>query len=476
MVVVEGNIVMDTIWQPSIEDRAGPKYSAVVEVIRAAIADGTLAVGARLPPVRDLAWQLSITPGTVARAYTILTDEGALEATVGRGTFVPPPKAALLEDVWSRQAPLQEDADQGPINLFSPHLVDMGQVAHLRQAMAQVASSDARIFMHYPTRTDYGPVRAAVLSWLSDLPLGPLDQNDVVLANGGQNAICLVMQAVLTGPRPVVLMEDISYAGFRRAAELMRADVTGVAMDACGMCPDALEAATKSGHAQLICLTPDVQNPTGRFMPLERRKDILAIAERHDLQILEDDCYRMGAARAASFRALAPARTWHVSSISKALTPALRVGFALAPEGRRADLRRAAEYGFFGLSQPLAELTRIVLSDPATKDIASAIRHRMADYIRVAVNVLGRFDINWDAEVPFLWLTLPAGWRSAAFCRAAEAQGVQIRSADEFCLRNGRAPHAVRLAVNGQVSLSAFEAAMQRLQSLLDNPPEQISV
>ena len=473
---VEGNIVVDTIWHPSIEGRPGPKYSAVAEVIRAAIADGTLVVGAKLPPVRDLAWRLSITPGTVARAYTILTDEGALEATVGRGTFVAPPKAALLDDVWSRQAPVPEDAETGPVNLVSPHLADMGQVAHLRRATAQVAQADARIFMHYPTRTDYGPVRAAVANWLSDLPLGALEQDDIILANGGQNAICLVMQAVLTGARPAVLMEDISYAGFRRAAELMRADVTGVAMDASGMRPDALTAAAKSGNAQLICLTPEVQNPTGSFMPLERRREILAIAERHDLQILEDDCYRMGAARAPSFRSLAPARTWHVSSISKTLTPALRVGFALAPEGRRADLRRAAEYGFFGLSQPLAELTRIVLSDPVTKDIARAIRQRMAEYVRVAVNVLGRFDINWDAEVPFLWLTLPAGWRSAAFCRAAEAQGVQIRSADEFCLRDGRAPHAVRLAVNGQVSLAAFEAAMQRLGGLLDNPPEQISV
>ena len=60
--------------------------------------------------------------------------------------------------------------------------------------------------------------------------------------------------------------------------------------------------------------------------------------------------------------------------------------------------------------------------------------------------------------------------------RAAEAQGVLIRSADEFALRDGRAPHAVRIAVNAHVSLRSFDAAMQRLRYLLDNPPEQISV
>jgi DNA-binding transcriptional MocR family regulator len=78
--------------------------------------------------------------------------------------------------------------------------------------------------------------------------------------------------------------------------------------------------------------------------------------------------------------------------------------------------------------------------------------------------------------VPFLWLRLPGGWRAAAFTRAAEAQGVQLRSADEFALRDGLAPHAVRIAVNGHVPLEVFEDAMLRLRRLLDNPPEQISV
>jgi DNA-binding transcriptional MocR family regulator len=75
-----------------------------------------------------------------------------------------------------------------------------------------------------------------------------------------------------------------------------------------------------------------------------------------------------------------------------------------------------------------------------------------------------------------LWLRLPAGWRAGAFCQAAEAQGVQIRSAEEFVCRESRAPHAVRLAVNAGVSLASFEAAILRLRQLLDSPPEELSV
>ena len=100
----------------------------------------------------------------------------------------------------------------------------------------------------------------------------------------------------------------------------------------------------------------------------------------------------------------------------------------------------------------------------------------MGEYVRVTVNALGGFDLNWAPDVPFVWLNLPSGWRAAAFSRAAEREGIQLRSADEFALRDGRAPNAVRIAMNGHVSLQRFEDAMLRLRALLDNPPEQISV
>jgi len=464
---------MDTIWSISLVQYDGPKYKAVATTIRRAVGDHRLKVGSKLPPVRELAYQLGITPGTVARAYTVLTDEGVLIAEVGRGTFVAAPKSPLQDDVWSQSS---QPTDTYEVSLFSPRLADMGQVAAIRAALRQVAESDPMRFLNYPTRDAYRPVRESVADWMSDLPLGPLDPEDIVLTHGGQSAICVVLQAILQGPRPVMLVEDLSYAGFRRAAELLRAEVVGVAMDAHGVIPEALNAAARQSGAQVFCTTPEVQNPTGRHTPLERRKELAKVAKRHNLQILEDDCYRMGAARASSYRELAPERGWHVSSISKSLTPALRVGFALAPPTRGVDLRRAAEYGYFGLAQPLAELTRILLSDPATRDLCRKVRERMAEYVRAAVNTLGGFDLFWDTDVPFVWLRLPQGWRAAAFCRAAEAEGVQIRSADEFALRDGRAPHAVRIAINAHVTLASFENAMQRLRRLLDNPLEQISV
>ncbi|AUQ98889.1 PLP-dependent aminotransferase family protein [Phaeobacter inhibens] len=471
---------MGTIWPDELptdlSGRSGPKYQRVADTIRNAVEDGTLCVGTKLPPVRELAYQLKITPGTVARAYSLLTDAGLLQAEVGRGTFVAEPETKVQDDVWSRQLHLKEVKDPGHVSLFSPRLVDVGQVAAIREALVKVSQGDPLQFLNYPTRDAYRPLREAVVDWLSQDPLGPLDERDVVLTHGGQNGILTVMQAILKGPQPTVLVEDLSYAGFRRAAELVRARVVGVAMDEHGILPDSLELAIRKTGAMVLCTSPEVHNPTGLYTPLVRRKQILEVLRRHEVQIIEDDCYRMGEARAPSYRALAPDLSWHVSSISKTLTPSLRVGFALAPKGRGRDLRRMAEYSYFGIAQPVAELTRILLSDSRTRKLVADVRREMDSYIRIAVNTLGGFDLVWSGSVPFLWLKLPSGWRAAAFTRAAEAEGVQIRSADEFALRDGRAPNAVRIAVNGHVSPKRFEEAMLRLRALLDNPPEQISV
>ncbi|MEL6617460.1 MAG: PLP-dependent aminotransferase family protein [Pseudomonadota bacterium] len=471
---------MNTIWRPSLLDTPGPKYKAVVQAIRDAIAARALQSGEKLPPVRDLAWRLGITPGTVARAYTMLTDDGTLVAEVGRGTFVAEPdrKRPLLADVPIEvdSATHNAEAQTNHVNLFSPHLPSVGQATLIRQLLAEVANDPPSGMMHYPTRAGGAPARAAAAEWLGTAPLGSFGPDDVVLGNGGQNTILMIFQTLLTGRRPTVLVEELAYPGFRRAAELLRADVVPVAMDAHGLIPDALEAAARAHDAQVLCTSPEVHNPTLAFTPDARRKELAAVAARCDLQILEDDCYRLGPAGAPTYRMIAPERSWYVSSISKSITPALRLGIAVTPPGKAAALRRTAEYSFFGLATPMTDLFAKLLVHPQLPQVMEAARAGIDTYVRRAVNVLGGFDLIWRADVPFLWLNLPQGWRAGAFVQAAEGQGVRIRAAEEYACREARAPHAVRIAVNAGVPLPAFEAAMMRLRTLLENPPDQIGV
>ncbi len=469
---------MDTIFSDPLGDVKGPKYAVVVKNIENAIETGRLEPGDKLPPVRDLAWTLKITPGTVARAYTVLTDSGRLEAQVGRGTFV-----AEAQAQPSKFAALEVDAivhnsgpDSWPISLFSPHLPSMGQAELMRTLLAQIAQDPPSGLMHYPSAASSEPARQAALYWMRGAGLGSVTVDDVVLTHGGQNAVLLILQTLLRGRRPVVLVEELSYPGFRRAADMLRATVVPVAMDENGIIPEALEAAARAHDAQILCTSPEVHNPTGVSTPIERRQDIAAVARSCDLQILDDDCYRVGPAQSVSYRAIAPSRSWYISSPSKSITPALRIGFAVAPKGQGSHLRRAAEHSYFGLATPLTDLCAALLRHPDLPEITEKVRSHINLYVRRAVNILGAYQVNWREDVPFLWVTLPQGWRASAFCQAAEAKGVQIRAAEEFAARDARAPHAVRLAVNAGIGLERFEEAVTILRTLLDHPEDQIRV
>ena len=469
---------MDTKWVPNLSLHDGPKYRALAAAIRDGIGHGALPAGMKMPPVRELAWRLRITPGTVARAYGLLTDGGVLTATVGRGTFVAELPGPAAEPVPLAIDPLPHGTGglSDEANYISPALPNMGQASLIRQLMAEIAEDPPSGLMHYPSRESFRPAREAVLHWLKGTPLGVVSQDDLVLSHGGQNGVCLALQSVLTGQRPVILVEQLSYPGFRRAGQLLRADVVPVPMDEQGIVPEALDRLAIKHGASVLCTSPEVHNPTCLFTPEARRHEIAEVARRRGLQVVEDDCYRMGVSRAPSYRALLPRQGWYVSSISKTLTPALRIGFVIAPEGRAADLRRAAEHGFFGLATPLADLATRLLTHPEVDRLTLAVTAQIGTYVETLVNHLGGFDLSWRRDVPFVWLRLPEGWRATAFCQAAAEMGVRIRSAEDFADRHSRPPHAVRIAINAQLPLEKFDASMTQLRMLLDNPPERIDV
>src|SRR5579862_6346646 len=77
-----------SIWAPELKERSGPRYRAIADALADDMAAGRLAAGTRLPPQRDLAWQLKVTVGTVARAYTEAARRGLVSGEVGRGTYV----------------------------------------------------------------------------------------------------------------------------------------------------------------------------------------------------------------------------------------------------------------------------------------------------------------------------------------------------------------------------------------------------
>lgn len=458
----------DTSWHPDLSAFPGPKYLALARALREAVRGGDLAQGAQLPPVRDLAWRIGVTPGTVARAYQQATQEGLLEATVGRGTFV----AASAPRLGPTQPLFTDRPDQsaGRVDMRSPSLPEVGQSVAFAAALREVAEGVTAAWQDYPSQTAELPLRHAVLDWLSDRDLGPASADDIALTMGGQNSISLVLLCCLRGDRPVVLTEDLAYPGFRHAARLARAEVVPVETDAEGMIPAALEAACRRHGAQILCLTAEAQNPTTARMPPDRRAAIVAIARRFDLQIIDDDCYALARSNLPSLRALAPERTWHVGSLSKSVSPALRFGYVLCPIGLGQGGRLTAQHSFFALPRPLSDLCLTLLASGAAARLRAAAHEEQDRRLARAVAVLAGQDLAWQPGVQFLFLRLPPGWQASAFARRAEAEGVLLRPADEYASPGTRAPNAVRLALPGHAPMAEYEAALARLAALLARP------
>ena len=463
-------IVSDTIWQAATAKAGRSKYKALARVIRDRIAAGDLAGGQKLPPVRDLAYQLGVTPGTVARAYSLLTDDGVLLAEVGRGTFV----AGTERSKKPLDVPLIFTVDEQTADFRSSRVPDVGQGAIIDDALIRLGRSHARRHINYPTDETDLHAREAVVDWIGTGRVGNFDADDVMLGNGAQNCCFMALQNVLYGAQPVILTEELAYPGARHAARLLRAKIVGVAMDDEGIIPEALIEAYRTHGGQVLLTAADVHSPTTIKTSLARKKQIAAIAERFGLTIIEDDCHGMAPTDVPAYRALLPERSYFLSSLTKSVSGALRFGYVVAPTGGGPELRRVAQSSFYGVAQPIIDICADLIASGDAARIRDAVVAQTAQRVRMAVNKLGRWDLRWREDAPFVWLQLPTGWRASGFAVACERRGVTIRPADEFALSDASAPNAVRLAVTTCVSEDRYLGAMDQMDHLLENPTMRI--
>ena len=462
-------------WHPELSHHSGPKFRALANALREAARSGQLAPGTRLPPMRDLAWRLKVTTGTVARAYQLAATEGVIESHVGRGSFIAGPRPA-------RPAPqplLYEAVDRGQggdavADLRVPRLPDMGQPALIGDILARIGRAmDGDILDYTPLSRDHD-CREALAGWLGQRPVGSLTADDLVLTNGGQHAITLVMSLALADRPAKAMVEALTYPGIVHAARLMRTETLPIAMDDEGIIPEDLERVARDSGARLVCLTPSAQNPTLASMGHERRARIVAIARRHDLQIVEDECYAPSRQSDAlpTLRMLAPERVWHVASLSKVIAAGLRFGMLVCPEGMGQAGRIAAQHSHMGISLPLLALVEHLIEGGEAARIAQQVLVEVEDRRWLALDLLAGLGVRGQPGVPILWLPLPEPWRAEDFVARLAAAGVILRPASDFRVGAGDAPEAVRIALDCRQDRAKLAQALATIAQMARSGPD----
>jgi len=453
-----------TIYLPDIERRPGPKYRAIAEAIADDIAAGRLAPDSRLPPQRDMAWQLGVTVGTVGRAYAEVAERGLVHGEVGRGTFVSAPPAPTPD--------AGRAAGPGFIDLTrnAPTLGPQGPA--LQAALARLAAAPVDMaLLDYQDTSGPAAHRHMCSDWLTRRGLSvPAEQ--IMVCGGAQHGLALALSA-LSRPGDAVLTEALCYAQFRDLVRVSGRDCVAVALDDDGMQPDALEAAAQRSGARICYVVPTLQNPTNAVMSAERRQAIVEVARRNHLLIIEDDVYGYLIEDAPPpLAVLAPERTIHVTSLSKALAPGLRFGCIAAPLAQMPPLVEAQRVTHVAQPMLMGTLAQIWFEDGSAKRLLNWQRSEARARHDMAVERLAAYRFRAHPASFHLLLETPPPWNGDSLAAAMRRAGVAVLPASLFATGPDEGENAVRLSLSQPHRRRDLATALDLLCEVLTRGPQ----
>ncbi|MFE7899639.1 PLP-dependent aminotransferase family protein [Streptomyces sp. NPDC057424] len=317
----------------------GGRRAALIRALREAVRSGRLAPGTRLPPYRSLAADLGVARNTVADAYAELVAEGWLTARQGSGTRVAMGVPPMPFRQWGSAEPLRPPArvpKKAPPRARGPRH-DLTQGTPDASAFPRTAwlASYRRALQQAPSEV-FGPgdpagrpeLREALTEYLARARGVRTEPGRIVVCSGFAHALRLLFGGgVLRGPLAV----EAYGLGFHREV-LAGAGVRTVPLplDEHGARVDRL------GRERAVLLTPAHQFPTGGPLHPARRAAVIDWARARDGLVLEDDYdgeFRYDRKPVGAVQGLDPERVIHIGSVSKSLSPAVRLGWMVLPEG-----------------------------------------------------------------------------------------------------------------------------------------------
>lgn len=466
---------MMTNWLPDLAAHSGPIYARLADAIEKAIDDGVLGEGAKLPPQRNLAFDIGVTIGTVSRAYAIVRERGLVSGEVGRGTYVLAKGVqAAAGGVWPGGGPapfggtrmlenaerlIRFDSTAAPLN-FARDAIG----AVMTEIMAR---KPAEVFDYARTLPQLW--REAGARWLSAGRWSP-DPASIVQANGAHSGLMAVIAAV-TAPGDSIVFEELSYSSLARSAAMMGRRAITVRALADGVDPEELERVCAQRHPKLLFLMPACQNPTLAVMREDKRRQIAELATRHNLLVIEDSVYApRDGSNVTLLAELAPERVFHAGSLSKSVSAGLRCGWIACPPHYANRVQMAHKMLSGGLPFVMAEAAARLVMSGAADVIRDDNTLEIGRRIGAARKAFNGLDFESREDVPFLWLKLPEPWLSGTFKAAAAAEGILIDDEDEFKVgRSDHTWHRVRIGVSAPEHAADAQAALLRLRQLLDS-------
>jgi DNA-binding transcriptional MocR family regulator len=436
------------------------RYEVLANAMAAEIRSGRVAVGSRMPSLRQIIAQHGVSQSTVFRAYYLLEKWGLIRAQERSGYYVAPGAS-----VTAKRAPHATAlAESGKVDIsdlvFSvldaarhPGIVPLGSafpspllfpLPRLAKSLAQ----GARLLSPWSTVVDLPPGnehlrRQIALRYMGMGISQPMEE--IVVTNGALEALNLCLMAV-TRPGDVVAVESPGFYAALQAIERLDLRAVEIPVDpTTGLNLDALAEALKKHPIRACWFMTNFQNPTGVTLSLEKKKALVELLAQHEVPLIEDDVYgELHFQPEYPLPALGfdtQGLVMHCSSFSKTLAPGYRIGWVSA--GRFADK-----------VQRLKLMTTISASIPVQAGVADYLQHGGYDKhlrkLRGALRTqLGDMDAAIERWLPqgvrrthpeggyFLWLEFPDAIDAMELHRLAIAQGISLAPGPIFSATHG---------------------------------------
>lgn len=435
-------------------------YEHLADELGQAIDRGALRVGDRLPSVRRLAQERSVSVSTVLEAYLRLENAGMIEVRPKSGHFVRRRAATTAEPRTPRasQRPSRVTVDDAYIKILAamrdPELLPLGcatldpsylPIAQLNRIVTQVTREMTTVGARYEAAPGLLTLRRQIARRAVDAGVA-LGEDDLCTTIGATEALSLALRAVARHG-DVIAVESPAYFGVLQAIEGLGLRALEIpAHPRHGLDVSAFEETLRSQPVRALVVAPTASNPIGSIMPDDERERLVRITRRADIPVIEDDVYGelvFDGSRPRPLRAFAsPSEDSHVilvSSVSKTLAPGYRVGWIAG--GRWHDRIVRIKY-----SQSLA--CPALLGMAVAEFLASGGYDRHLRRLRAAIaGNVERYREALAVEFPegtrvssprggfVLWVELPPGVDSLELHEQALRRGIVIAPGPLFSAR-----------------------------------------
>lgn len=446
-------------WNAALRVAGGPKYLAISSALADDVAQGRLKAGDRLPPQRDAAQALGVDLTTISRAYGEAQRLGLIDADGRRGSFV---RDRALPAPVPQIAPYDTGMNLPPLPQKSS--LPSKYAAAIQQVLAGPSAANR---LQYQPSGGAAEDRQAGADWLAERGI-EASQDNVLVVSGAQTALHAVASSILAEGDAVCTGQFV-YPGWLAIARRMGLRLIPLPADAEGPVPAALEQACTAQTIKALYLVPTNDNPTTATISHARRQELVAIARRHDLNIIEDDAYSLlQTAPLPPFAALAPERTWHIASFSKIISPAMRIAYLRAPSLRDAWRLTADVHETTVMPPPLniAVATRW-LTDVTWAELVEEVRAECAARQDIAARVLQPGSYHADAEGYHLWVPCPPDLAASELVSALRSTGLPAVPGEVFAADRQIEAPAIRVSIGGSLDREQLTRSLGMLDALL---------